>query len=71
MHSFDFGEYTIHHNGDFSGEVIVDHNEQTIAKLPFVVMLAVVGQKVKQDRIAKLENTEPCDIIARGMAKGL
>lgn len=71
MHSFDFGEYTVHHNGDFSGDVIVDHKDQTIAKLPFTVMLAVVGAKVKQDRISKLENTDPLDIIARGMAKGL
>lgn len=71
MHSFDFGEYTIHHNGDFSGDVIVDRNDETVAKVPFVVMLAAVGEKVKQDRIAKLENTDRCDIIARGMAKGL
>jgi hypothetical protein len=61
MHTQRFGEFIVHHNGDFSGDVEIYRTDKTpepmlVAKLPFWLLKYIVAKKVRLDRIAALEN---------------
>jgi hypothetical protein len=77
MHTMQLGNYTINFNGDFSGDIIV-HQEngagfigtRKVAEIPFSVMLAVVGEKLRREQISRLEQMEPLDIVYGQASKG-
>lgn len=70
MHTMKIGNYTVNFNGDFSGDILVHQKdgkgfigEQKVAEIPFLVMLAVVGEKIRREKISKLEDADPMDIV--------
>ena len=70
MHHMKVGNYDINFNGDFSGDIIVNQTNGTgflgtreVARIPFMVMLAVVGEKLRRERIEKLEQLDPMDVV--------
>lgn len=70
MHHMKIGNYDVNFNGDFSGDIIVQQTNgadfvgtKEVAKIPFMVMLAVVGEKLKRERIAELEDMEPHEVV--------
>lgn len=76
MHNLQVGNYSINFNGDFSGDILVDHTNgkdftgtKNVAKIPFMVMLAVVGEKLRREQIAKLEEQDPMEIVYGAASK--
>jgi hypothetical protein len=70
MHSMKIGNYTANFNGDFSGDIIVFQGDgpgfvgtKKVAEIPFMVMLALVGEKLRRERINELEQMEPMDVV--------
>lgn len=78
MHSFtsDNGSgYQVLHNGDFSGDVkIITTSEprkedwvgtptQWIIELPFDLLAEIVAEKIRSERIAKLEDMGPDELL--------
>lgn len=76
MHSFSTKcGFRVHHNGDFSGDIHVcrgqgndhqfreDETDHTMVLVPFSVMLEIVAQKVRQDRIGALEQMDDHEIL--------
>lgn len=64
MHTKHIGEFIVHHNGDFSGKVsICDNHGKEIAELPFWLLAHIVATKVKQDRIAAIEDEGYEDLL--------
>jgi hypothetical protein len=59
--------YTVHHNGDYSGDVIIalaGGDEPYVAEtelrpIPFQLMEKLVAEKVRDERISALEQMEP------------
>lgn len=66
MHTIKLGNFTINFNSDFSGEIIV-HQEngrgfagsRQVAEIPFMVMAAVVGEKLRRERMDELDVIDP------------
>lgn len=67
MHTFEKGDWVILHNGDFSGFVEIKHMQHDHVlgsmKVPFAVLEALVAEKVRQDRIAELEQAAPSELL--------
>ena len=70
MHHMKIGNYDINFNGDFSGDIIVHQTDgggfvgtREAARIPFMVMLAVVGEKLKREQMSRLEALEPMDVV--------
>lgn len=68
MHSIQLGDYSIHFNGDFSGHILVDKQHETsegrpqrVAEIPFMVMAAVVGEKLRREKMTELERISDLD----------
>lgn len=63
-HSISFySGWTVNFNGDFSGDVEFVAKDGTRHAIPFHAVEAVVAEKVKRDRIAKLEDMDPRDLL--------
>lgn len=72
MHTIHIGHYNIHFNGDFSGDILVDRmpakhadeaRPERVATIPFMVMLAVVGEKLRREKMAELDDMAPLDVV--------
>jgi hypothetical protein len=66
MHTMEFvGGWIAHHNGDFSGDVEL-HSPGTptqVTVVPFLIIQQIVAEKVRRDRIAKLEEAGPAELL--------
>ncbi len=64
MHMMKFHGYTIHHDGDFDGDVlIISHKPERRTTLPFDLLEELVAKAVKRRRIAKLESAGTREIL--------
>lgn len=70
MHHMEVGNYSINFNGDFSGDILVDLTNgsgfvgvKRVCEMPFMVMAAIVAEKIRRDRISELEEATPEDIL--------
>jgi hypothetical protein len=70
MHYLKLGNYGLNFNSDFSGEIIVklENGEgfvgvREVARLPFFVMAEIVAEKIRRERIAKLEDAKAEEIL--------
>lgn len=59
------------HNGDYSGDVIIRHQDSTFTlatfdteiTIPFSVLEEIVANKVRDEFINRVENAEPSEIL--------
>lgn len=66
MHTFqhtdeDGIEWTVHHNGDFSGDVFMNNEEWTIGRavgIPFDLLREIVGLQMLAKQVARLEDLD-------------
>lgn len=69
-HSTDHTDWTIHHNGDFSGDVILAPpdvvRQHGGVAVPYEVIEAIVMKKVLDDRISRLEQATTLEEVIRG-----
>lgn len=66
MHTMEFmGGWVVQHNGDFSGtvELRAPGSPTLVLEVPYLVLQAVVAEKVRRDRIAKLEDAKDEDLL--------
>lgn len=64
MHSFTTKNGTrFHHNGDYSGDVIIDARGFSDITLPCVDLLEFTANYVRQKRISQLENASLEEIL--------
>jgi hypothetical protein len=74
-----WGEIDMHHNGDFSGEVMfhlnadrADVREEGVGmvsfRLPFAALKQLVAEYVQDRKVAELENASPDQLL--GLAGG-
>lgn len=76
MHSSDFevdgNYYRAHHNGDFSGDVIIELRQEQIGAtgsggatvcVPFDLLKAIVAAWVRSELIARLEDASDDDLL--------
>lgn len=62
------GHITMHHNGDYSGDVIfiINRGSPTLTvEIPFAALERLVGQKKQEEIISALEDLTPEEIIAK------
>lgn len=56
--------FVVHHHGDFSGDVIIEHiPTEAQLEVPFAVLKALVGEYMQNKAIEKIEQTEPKDFV--------
>lgn len=57
---------TVLHNGDFSGEIVLLSHEEGRADvtLPFRLIEKIVAEKIRRDKIRKLEDASAEDILS-------
>ena len=66
MHTTTIDEITFHHNGDYSGDVLINGAEveidgydgSTTVTMPFEVLAEFVAEAVRAQRTARLEQLE-------------
>jgi len=79
MHTFDYddpekGEIFVHHNGDFSGDVIINIDSKAVNKyelesnrvevhLPFELLQDLVMSKIRSDMIQNLEQMSSNELL--------
>ncbi len=67
MHSYQhtaFERFVIHHNSDLSGEcIIVDTQDERELRVPGALLLAFVADFVAGERIARIEQATPGEIL--------
>ncbi len=64
MHSMKIGEWNIHYNGDFSGDIHFDRRDgKEKIRIPFSVVEALVAEKVRAERIAQLEDASTEELL--------
>ena len=73
MHTMDYRdengrEWYFHHNGDFSGNVVVSFpddakTEENVIVIPFVAMKLLVGQMLQNKFMAEIEDMDGSDFI--------
>lgn len=73
MHSTDYLDMTFHHNGDYSGEVLVQvpagnvrggfGDAHVVVEVPFAALVSLVADAVRGQRIARLENMPDAEIL--------
>lgn len=69
-HSATYGEFYVTHNGDYSGPIEIARRDVSgeahhVASLPMWLLEHIVAAKVRQHRIAKLEDSGPDDLLWR------
>ena len=65
MHTFQGGYgITFHHNGDFSGDVIVNKADGSTMMIPFEAMKNLVVEYIRQCYIATIEYATPDELLA-------
>lgn len=66
MHSMEINGWTVHFNGDFSGDIELHAPgfPTGVTKVPFEVLAEVVAEKVRRDRISELENASAEEILS-------
>lgn len=62
MHTFPIGPYRFHHNGDFSGDVIISDGEHEL-KIPCLALMGFATEVIRSKQIAKIEDKLPSDIL--------
>lgn len=65
MHTMEFvGGWVVNHNGDFSGDVELraPGHPTGVTKVPFMVLQAVVAEKIRLERIAALEQASDAEL---------
>lgn len=56
--------WTAHFDGDFSGDVQLSNEEKSVdVTLPFHVLKSIVVEYIRRERIARLEQALPCEIL--------
>jgi hypothetical protein len=65
LHTYEApGGTRVHHNGDFSGSVvIVGQTDDEGIEVPFEDLKALVAQAVRQHHVTQLENAPADDIL--------
>ena len=68
MHTTQVGDITFHHNGDYSGDVIIDAKEHNGRKgrmvdVPFAALLQLVAEKLRMEMISAIEQMEPFELL--------
>lgn len=64
MHNLEINGWNINVNGDFSGDVVIDHpDELRRISIPFAILEGIVAEKVRRERIAAIEQMPPTDLL--------
>jgi hypothetical protein len=74
-------EWTVHHNGDYSGETLIDVHHSRVeinddnvpllthtVKLPFELLEGLVGDRMRSEAIARLEGRTGQEMV-RGLTQ--
>lgn len=61
-HTTKINETTFIHNGDFSGEVEIQHGEEFM-NIPFAYLRGIVTEYVRYKRIAELERADDEEVL--------
>ena len=71
MHSCVCKKFAFHHNGDFSGDVIITNrkSEQTM-EVPFDEIKALVSDWVRQEMASRLDNMGDDEVLLGKFARG-
>ena len=65
MHTLTCDPFAINYNGDFSGDVIIRHRQTGGSfTVPYSVLEELVAEKVRQDRIATLEQATTEELLS-------
>ena len=63
MHTFEYWQWqengtplTIHHNGDYSGDIIIQTPSGLEMTMPFAAVEELVAEKVRSERMSRLED---------------
>jgi hypothetical protein len=62
-HTTNHGGTRFIHNGDYSGEVEIQHSDQEAVWVPFSDLLQFVADYVRQEKIAKLEQASGREVL--------
>lgn len=54
---------TFHHNGDYSGDIIIQRPGFGEITVPFKGILQLVANYIRQERISQLEQAEPKELL--------
>jgi hypothetical protein len=66
MRTTSYENVTFHHNGDYSGDVIIQVKTAdglVRADVPYAALRYLVAQEVLAHRISRLERSQPVDIL--------
>jgi len=63
MHTTKIDEWTIHHDGGYSGTAIFIAPNGLELIIPISVIETLVANKIRDERIRWLEDAEPLDIL--------
>ncbi len=71
MHTTEGEKFRFHHNGDFSGDVVIVNNEtDEHIRVPMSDLLSLVAKYVRQRRIEELESASDEEILMRQRTEG-
>lgn len=58
MHSYQGKECKIHHNGDYSGDVVITRDGAAHLEVPFEDLLGLVAEYVRSRKLSQLEDAD-------------
>ena len=75
MHTLQIGHIFAHFNSDFSGDIEIWENDgqkapKQIGKMPFIIFIAVVGEKLRREGIKKLEEMNAEEVVYNLLCDG-
>ena len=68
MHTTKINQTLFHHNGDYSGEIIIerfDNNIETSITIPTEDIIKFVGEMIRSEMISKLEQIDAKELVLR------
>lgn len=67
MHTLEYDDWVINHNGDFSGFVEIKHMQHDFVlgsmKVPFAILECLVAEKVRRNKIEKIEQMSAVELL--------
>ena len=68
MHTTKINQTLFHHNGDYSGEIIIqrfDNDIETSIMIPTEDIIKFVGEMIRSEMISKLEQIDAKELVLR------
>jgi hypothetical protein len=62
-HTLEYGQFALHHDGDFQGDVVITDDKGDSMKVPAKLIRRFVAAQVRADKISNLEQMSDDQVL--------